>query len=255
MESFEKNYRKLDIFAFTVSLVIHIFILTFFQIKNTVFKTSEFEVVDFNAFSLDTEVESNLIALKSNPGKSTTTSGENYKVEIPRGMKIKRSGKGETKKSITFPVKRKGLSKAIPAPKTGRKDAISSKRVNNRATGNARYTFSISDSAGEKEKSSFSDLKVKGSPIAEYALQIKRKIMENWQNPYTNSNKKLLVELSFTLDKNGKLTSFNIEKLSEDSLFNDSAINAIYSSAPFPPFPEELRNLNSLTLKVKFEVK
>lgn len=255
MESFEKDYKKLDIFALTISLFIHIFLFSFFQIKNTVFKTSEFEVIDFNAFSLDTEVESNLIALKSNPGKSTTTSGESYKVEIPKGMKVRRSSKGKSGKTRNVAVKKDGILKATPSPKTGNKDSISSRRINNRAVGNVKYTFSISDSTGKEGKSSFSDLKVKGSPIAKYALKIKKKIMENWQNPYTGGDKKLLVELSFTIDRSGKLTSFNIEKLSEDSLFNDSAINAIYSSAPFPPFPKDIGNLNSLTLKVKFEVK
>ncbi len=257
-ESFEKDYRKLDIFAFSVSLSIHILFLAIIHFKGTVFKTSEFEVINFNAFSLDTEIDSNLISLKSNQGKSTTVSGGNYKVEIPRGMKIKKNSKGETKNTI-IPNRstKKGTTKISPIVKTGRRNSAGSQRINNPAMGNIKYSLSISDSVGKDGKSNFSDLKVKGSPVAKYALKVKEKIMANWKNPYTGSKKseKLKIELSFTLNKKGKMTSFNIEKLSKDSLFNDSAINAIYSSSPFPPFPNEIKKLNDLTLKVKFEVK
>ncbi|WP_457567982.1 energy transducer TonB [Desulfurobacterium sp.] len=254
-ENLLKNeYAKLDILAFVASLLVHIAILSGFHIKNAILKTNEFEVINFNAFSLDTEVESNLIALKSNPGKSTSLSSADMRVEIPSGMAVKKSSKGSSRNILIPEVKNSGEGKAIAVIRTGRKNSPSSKRTKSNSIGNAGYTLSISDSTGGNGKGSFSDLKVKGSPIAPYALKVKKIIMDNWKNPYEGTSKDLSVELAFTINRQGKMTSFNIEKLSTDSLFNDAAINAIYNSAPFPPIPENIP-IKTLTLKVKFEVR
>ncbi len=251
---FKDEYAKLDIVALAISILIHASILSIFHIKNSILKTTEFEVIDFNAFSLDTEVESNLIALKSNPGKSTSLSNADIRVEIPSGLITKKNSRGSSKNSLISKVLKKGEIKTTNIYKTGNKNAPSSERENSKSLGNTGYTLSISDSTSGTGKNSFSDLKVKGSSIAPYALMIKKIIMSNWKNPYAGTRKDLKVELSFTIDKQGKMTSFNIEKLSTDSLFNDAAINAIYNSAPFPPIPKNIP-IKSLTLKVKFEVK
>ncbi len=248
------KYAKLDIIALTISILIHIFVLSILHIKNSILKTTEFEVIDFNAFSLDTEVDSNLIALKSNPGKSTSLSSADMRVEIPSGMVVKNNSRGSSGKTVIPKVAKSGGEKALPAIKTGRRNSPTSKRTNSRSLGNVGYTLSISDSTSGSGKGSFSDLKVKGSLIAPYALKVKKIIMNNWKNPYAGTNKDLTVEVSFTINREGKMTSFNIEKLSADSLFNDAAINAIYSSAPFPPIPKNIP-IDSLTLKVRFEVK
>ncbi len=72
-----------------------------------------------------------------------------------------------------------------------------------------------------------------------YYSIVSQKIWQHWF--YANSRSSgLEVVISIRIDKDGEVISQEIEKFSDDVLFDRSAIKAISKASPFPPPPEEL---------------
>ncbi len=73
-----------------------------------------------------------------------------------------------------------------------------------------------------------------GSPeMQAYSLEVGKKIIKNFELPTTDDNLATLV--TFKVDKNGKLLSYEITQTSGNTDYDKRVINAIKKSSPFPP--------------------
>jgi len=81
---------------------------------------------------------------------------------------------------------------------------------------------------------------------------IKRKIQENKRYPYQAKKEHIegVVELQFTIDKNGFLKNVNIIKTSGYKILDDEALATINRSAPYPSISDKI-NIERLDLQVK----
>ena len=73
-----------------------------------------------------------------------------------------------------------------------------------------------------------------GSPeMQAYSLEVGKKIIKNFDLPTTDENFATFV--TFKVDKNGKLISYEITQTSGNTDYDNRVINAIKKSSPYPP--------------------
>lgn len=71
----------------------------------------------------------------------------------------------------------------------------------------------------------------------DYLIQVRDRIQSNWR--YPNLDKSLTTRIYFKLDRDGKVLRVSVETKTGNRAFDLSAWNAVTSSAPFPPLPDE----------------
>ncbi|MFZ3073136.1 MAG: TonB family protein [Thermodesulfobacteriota bacterium] len=76
-------------------------------------------------------------------------------------------------------------------------------------------------------------------------------IQSAWIYP-GEAKKNAAVWLAIRISPAGELVSIRVEKRSNDSIFDESAIRAVKKAAPFPRVPEEIRNEFSEPLIIRF---
>ncbi len=96
---------------------------------------------------------------------------------------------------------------------------------------------------------------LKGIPSADYNQylnQLKKRVESVWKYPdaVTGVQK---VSVRFALDRAGKLVLAEVVE-SSDTRLNASALDAIRRASPFPPIPENLKDLANEPLIIRFEV-
>ncbi len=79
--------------------------------------------------------------------------------------------------------------------------------------------------------------KAAASEFQTYMKNIQVKIKSNWE-PDKTADKSASVVMSYKIDKNGNLKSFQILKSSGSQQLDDSAVKALKKSAPFEPLPK-----------------
>jgi TonB family protein len=80
------------------------------------------------------------------------------------------------------------------------------------------------------------------SPEGSYYLgMILAKISQYWRNPYQGEKQEIRARIYFKIDKTGKLLEANIEKSSDEAIFDQAGLRAVYQAKSFPPFPRELK--------------
>jgi len=72
-----------------------------------------------------------------------------------------------------------------------------------------------------------------------FMADLERRIKRNWNPPRNSRSKRVVVKMY--VSKDGRLTRLNVLKTSGDDIADDAALNAVRASAPFKPFPAEVR--------------
>jgi TonB family protein len=96
---------------------------------------------------------------------------------------------------------------------------------------------------------------LKGLPSADYnqyLLQLKKRVESVWKYPDGVSGVQK-VAILFTLDKAGRLVRSEVLD-STDARLNASAVEAMRRASPFPPIPENLKDLANTPLRMQFTV-
>jgi TonB family protein len=88
-----------------------------------------------------------------------------------------------------------------------------------------------------------------GSPY--YLSLVFGKIRDVWENPVQSSST-LMTTIYFRILRDGTIVETKVEKTSGIDLFDQSAMRAIISSAPFPPLPNEFTG-DYLGIHLEFE--
>jgi TonB family protein len=96
---------------------------------------------------------------------------------------------------------------------------------------------------------------VPGTKVPAWYLQkIRDKIDANWnlRKKFALSGEKVLI--SFCIQQNGVISKLSLDRQAKSSTFNDSAMEAVQKSIPFPPLPQEI-NVSSLDITIAFSAK
>jgi TonB family protein len=88
--------------------------------------------------------------------------------------------------------------------------------------------------------------------LSQYLKLIEKRVFSVWKYPdeVTGVQK---VSVRFTLDRAGKLTQAEVLD-SSDSRINASALEAMKRASPFPPIPENMKELAGEPLVIRFTV-
>jgi protein TonB len=240
----EIKQLKLDFLSVLLSLFFHFLFFVLFHVSSSL-SVKSYEVIDLDVFSVDTNVKSKLLSTVSNMGKDYPHS-DSIRTEFPHGSKTKRSvsrGGASAKYSGKIKASNVNFSKST---------SVGSSKQDSRDVGDVFANFSITNSEENGSVKIHSNVKSRYDKVAPYVLKIKKRIKENWKNPYTGLSSRKVVIVKFEILKDGSMRSFSIEKLSNDTLFNRTAVNAIYSSQPFPSIPEGIK-VKKVKLRIKFE--
>jgi TonB family protein len=90
-------------------------------------------------------------------------------------------------------------------------------------------------------------------PFAYYLELIQNKINQEWRSPCSvMENKKVVV--FFKILRDGQVKNISMEKGSGNFLLDQSALRAIWQSAPLPPLPQEYKK-DFLNVHFRFELK
>ena len=74
-------------------------------------------------------------------------------------------------------------------------------------------------------------------------------VRSNWKNPTGNNNYSL--GLTFNIDKDGRITAYDVLRSSESAAFDKAAIQCLLNTAPFKPIPAELQ-MDGLNVQIYF---
>ncbi len=235
---------KYDLLSASLSFSIHLLILFLIGFSSK-FSVRSYDVVELDAFSIETSVRSSVVSTVSNLGNDRPSS-ERGKTEVPSGRSVKFSRSAPAGSS---PAKRGELPSST-VPRSGRASQLS-RGVSSRLKGDVLADLSITEGRSGNGKVHL-NVKSQYDRLASYIIGVRRRIASKWHNPYRGSSvKRKLVILKFDLMKDGSIRNFTVERLSDDTLFNRSAIGAVYSSQPFPEIPFDV---DRVRLRVKFEV-
>jgi TonB family protein len=89
-------------------------------------------------------------------------------------------------------------------------------------------------------------------PYSYYFSVLLQKIGENWSYTYLGKDT-LRTTIYFVILKDGTIKDVKIEKSSQNSLFDGSALRAVVLTKRVPPLPEEM-NMEFLQVHLEFEV-
>ena len=160
--------------------------------------------------------------------------GESSKPSAQKGVAIKEFRKGKTKN----PNKKKKEEKAAMPSKQKEQTKVTQKDQEA-----AEYGLGDGISSAQVDAHDF------GSPY--YLSLIFGKIRDVWENPVQASST-LLTTIYFKILRDGSIMEAKVEKTSGIDLFDQSAVRAIVSSAPFPPLPNEFTG-EYLGIHLEFE--
>jgi protein TonB len=196
------------------------------------------------------------------------------KVVKPKKKKIKKQVKKKLKKRVEVA----SLPKPRPKPREARKpirrvtpqkskvpvDPLAMFRAKPKGRPNApRYKLSDEDADRitkaaederrrlEKEAGEAVSLDTKDYRYASYFAYIKERIKNNWSYPDEAKQFSGKLFLQFTLHSSGRLVRVRLLRSTGYKILDEEALSAIAKSAPFKPFPQEMKK-KSLTIKGSF---
>lgn len=159
--------------------------------------------------------------------------GESSKPSNEKGVAIKEFRKGSTKSK-----KKKKKEKVAKTPLQQDQTKITKKDQQA-----AEYGLGHGISSAQLDAYDF------GSPY--YLSLVFGKIRDVWENPVQSSSV-LMTTIYFRILRDGSIVETKVEKSSGIDLFDQSAMRAIISSAPFPPLPNEFTG-DYLGIHLEFE--
>jgi TonB family protein len=160
--------------------------------------------------------------------------GESSKPSSEKGLAIKEFRKGKTES------KKKKKEKENVAKTSQQQDQTKITKKDQQA---AEYGLGHGISSAQVDDYNF------GSPY--YLSLVFGKIRDGWENPLQSSST-LMTTIYFRILKDGGVVEAKVEKSSGIDLFDQSAMRAIVSSAPFPPLPSEFTG-DYLGIHLEFE--
>ncbi len=245
--------KNIKLLSLGISVAVHAVFLMIPISKSYSGVFKEYEVIDFNGTDLKTQVETNILAQSSSPGRKNLVSSSDVKVDTPMGENSRGRSGGYSRLFLrNRPSKaQRGTRRILSGGKTIISPSAS--KLKKQMPGSGEGNLSISEKIIYPAGSSANDVRSKASAIAPYLLGVRKKIAKNWQNPYPGAlpTRGLTVILSFKISPSGKISDLSVERLSKDSLFNTSVVDAIYKAAPFKKTP----NGESITVKLRFQLK
>jgi TonB family protein len=164
----------------------------------------------------------------------SSSGGESSKPSAQKGVAIKEFRKGKTKST-----NRKKKEEKTTTP-SKQKDTTKVTKKDQEA---AEYGLGDGISSAQVDAHDF------GSPY--YLSLIFGKIRDIWENPVQASST-LMTTIYFKILRDGSIMEAKVEKTSGIDLFDQSAVRAIVSSAPFPPLPNEFTG-EYLGIHLEFE--
>lgn len=94
------------------------------------------------------------------------------------------------------------------------------------------------------------------SAIASYNQRVRAHLMRFHQYPSAGGGQRGVARLSFTISRSGQVTSSRLGGSSGVAAFDAQAMSMLRQAAPFPPFPDEIRNGSmSFAIPVEFTVR
>ncbi|MBI2915577.1 MAG: TonB C-terminal domain-containing protein [Elusimicrobia bacterium] len=81
-----------------------------------------------------------------------------------------------------------------------------------------------------------------------------RKKMDSFWNVSSGMGRRIVVQVAFTILKDGSVEGLSVEESSGDSVFDRAALRAVDDSSPFPPLPQDYPN-PELRVHVQFTIK
>ncbi len=233
--------------SFVCSLLIHAFVFGVLALKLELSPKS-YQVVSVVPLTFDLDVKSNFVGLKSSKGKELKN--ESSSASLPaKGKSSRRTYQNLASNKVK--VVKRGEVKNLP--KQGLAGITGSLPLMSKSSGNGRAFLSLKVSFPGKSKAD-SSLRVSFNRLTPYLLQVRDRIMNNWELPYYRTSAKRKAIISLLIDRKGNLQELDIVELSKDIVFNRSVISAVYKSIPFKPFPEGVK-LKQVNLKVCFELR
>ena len=171
-----------------------------------------------------------------NPAESIKVSGARPK-EVPKAP-----SKALNKKLSSLQALLKDVKASVHEPKS--KSESSSDRKGAEPVKAAEQTglgqFSVSTEGGVP------------FPYPWYLRAIVERIDKQWQMPIAASDR--TCQVAFQIDRTGVVRDPQIERSSDDSLFDQSALRAVVYASPLPPLPDAFPS-NSLKVHFKFDGK
>ena len=242
-------FKKIDFLAISLSALLHASILSFLTFKEA-FSTKTYQIVNAIPLTFETEVDSNLVGLKSTKGKEEGGQ-RREKTLLPSGKRSK--WESQRPKEVQSKAQKSGeVKKRVKRGQAGRSGSYTLKSL---TTGRGSSLLSLSVEVPGKDRNSKELPSIAYNKLVPYLIKVRDKIMKNWTPPYyKSSNEKRNVVVSLKINSDGSIEEINIIKFSKDSAFNRSAVGAIYASEPFGKFPKGVK-LNRVSIKVNFEVR
>ncbi|ADU97621.1 energy transducer TonB [Thermovibrio ammonificans] len=240
------NQLKLDLISLAASLAIHAALLSVPAVREA-FTAKVYQIVSVVPLTFDTAVESDLLGVKPSEGNSEKAPRKDENT-VTRGRSSK------ARKNLLHA--KTSNSKELKGPfrsnsKAGVQAVSGSRWIKTQATGKGGRRLSLSAQVNTEEGRGTP--KVASNRLVPYLIALRNRIMERWKAPFYRSEKgSQSVIIALTIGASGKLRELEVERLSPDIAFNRSALSAVYSAEPFPPLP---KGVNSVRVKVKFEVK
>ncbi len=170
-------------------------------------------------------------------GKISVGSGgeESSKPSSEKGVAIKEFRKGKTKSKKT----RERKEKTTKAPSQKQEQT----KITKKDQQAGEYGLGNGISSAQVDAYNF------GSPY--YLSLVFGKIRDVWENPVQSSST-LMTTIYFRILRDGNIIDAKVEKSSGIDLFDQSAMRATISSAPFPPLPNEFTG-EYLGIHLEFE--
>ncbi len=241
-----ENLKKLDVFSFIASLVVHLSILFAISV-NSLLSGETYQVVNVVPISFDTEVESSLLGVKPVKGKIKGGAPQTVNSVTGGNRSSRRRGGGG---ALLKHLNREGFGESSEKASRGSSPSLLRR---NPTTGKGRGKVELSVELPNKNGKTLPS--ITSSRLVPYLIKVRNTILKNWKIPYySDAPKKRETVIVITLKNDGTINELTVEKLSPDITFNRSAISAIYSVKSFGPFPKGVKE-KSVRLKVKFEVK
>lgn len=160
-------------------------------------------------------------------------SGGSSKTSSQKGVAIKEFRKGRTTS------KKKKTTEKAAKPSSDK----SQTKITKKDQQAAEYGLGNGISSAQVDALGF------GSPY--YLSLVFGKIREVWENPVQTSST-LMTTIYFRILRDGSIMEAKVEKSSGIDLFDQSAMRAIISSAPYPPLPNEFTG-EYLGIHLEFE--
>jgi outer membrane biosynthesis protein TonB len=159
--------------------------------------------------------------------------GESSKSSNEKGVAIKEFRKGKTKSS------KNKKKEEVPKPSSDQNQT----KITKKDQQAAEYGLGHGISSAQLDAHNF------GSPY--YLSLVFGKIRDVWENPVQSSST-LMTTVYFRILRDGNIVETKVEKTSGIDLFDQSAMRAIISSAPYPPLPNEFTG-EYLGIHLEFE--